>query len=100
MIANGESIPSIITEIGKMDEQINTIDRRICEYRASKKVFTQDDLNYIKDAFTDYVREVRNEDTIAFLSDIVNRVEVGDTIDVMLNNNIRIDRETKKIFAD
>ena len=83
-----------------MDEQINTIDRRICEYRASKKVFTQDDLNYIKDAFTDYVREVRNEDTIAFLSDIVNRVEVGDTIDVMLNNNIRIDRETKKIFAD
>lgn len=100
VVANGESIPSIITEIGNMDEKINTIDRRICEYRASKKVFTQDDLNCIRENFTEYVREVRNEDTIAFLSDIVNRVEVGDTIDVKLNNNIRIDRETKKIFAD
>lgn len=100
VVANGESIPSIITEIGNMDEKINTIDRRICEYRASKKVFTQDDLNCIRENFTEYVREVRNEDTIAFLGDTVNKIEIGDIVDVKLKNNIKIDRDTKKIFAD
>ena len=100
VVANGESIPSIITEIGKMDAQIKAIDDKICMFESSKKVFTPDDLNCIRDNFTEYVREVRNEDTIAFLGDTVTRVAVGDTIDVKLNNNIRIDRETKKIFAD
>lgn len=100
VVANGESIPSIITEIGKMDAQIKAIDDKICMFESSKKVFTPDDLNCIRENFTEYVREVRNEDTIAFLGDTVTKVEVGDTIDVKLNNNIRIDRETKKIFAD
>lgn len=100
VVASGESTPSLITEIGNMDEQIDAIDRRICEYESSKKVFTLDDLNCIREAFTDYVREVRNEDTIVFLGDTVNRIEIGDTVDVKLKNNIKIDRDTKKFFAD
>ena len=100
VVARGESIPSIITEIGSMDEQIQKIEHRINEYEASKKVFTSDDLLFIKDMFTDYVREERNETTLAFLDDTVDRVEIGDSINVKLKKNIRVDRDTKKIFTE
>ncbi|SEK23606.1 Resolvase, N terminal domain [Ruminococcus sp. YRD2003] len=100
VVASGESIPSIITEIGSMDEQIQKINRRISEQEASKKFFTLDDICFIKDMFTDYVREECNEDVLTFLNDTVERIEVGDTIDVKLKKNIKIDRDTKKIFVD
>lgn len=100
VVARGESIPSIITEISSMDEQIEKINHRIEEYEASKKVFTSDDLCFIKGMFTDYVREERNETTLAFLEDTVDRVEIGDTVDVKLKKNIRVDRDTKKIFTE
>ena len=50
--------------------------------------------------FTDYVREECNEDVLTFLNDTVERIEVGDTIDVKLKKNIKVDRDTKKIFVD
>jgi site-specific DNA recombinase len=100
VVASGESIPSIITEIGSMDEQIQKINRRISEQEASKKFFTLDDICFIKDMFTDYVREECNEDTLTFLNDTIDRVEIGDTVDVKLKKNIRVDRDTKKIFTE
>lgn len=100
VVARGESIPSIITEIGNMDEQIKKIDHRISEYEASKKVFTLDDLRLIKDMFTGYVREECNEDTLTFLNDTIDRIEVGDDVTVKLKKNIKVDRDTKKIFTD
>ena len=100
VVARGESIPSIITEIGSMDEQIQKIDHRISEYEASKKVFTLDDLRLIKDMFTGYVREECNEDTLTFLNDTIDRIEVGDDVTVKLKKNIKVDRDTKKIFTD
>ena len=100
VVARGESIPSIITEIGNMDEQIKKIDHRISEYEASKKVFTLDDLHLIKDMFTGYVREECNEDTLTFLNDTIDRIEVGDDVTVKLKKNIKVDRDTKKIFTD
>lgn len=100
VVARGESIPSIITEIGNMDEQIKKIDHRISEYEASKKVFTLDDLRLIKELFTGYVREECNEDTLTFLNDTIDRIEVGDDVTVKLKKNIKVDRDTKKIFTD
>lgn len=100
VVARGESIPSIITEIGNMDEQIKKIDYRISEYETSKKVFTLDDLRLIKDMFTGYVREECNEDTLTFLNDTIDRIEVGDDVTVKLKKNIKVDRDTKKIFTD
>lgn len=100
VVARGESIPSIITEISNMDEQIKKINHRISEYEASKKFFTIEDLRFIKGMFTDYVREECNEDTLTFLNDTIDRIEVGDTIDVKLKKNIKVDRDTKKIFVD
>jgi len=100
VVAKGESIPSIITEIGNMDEQIQIIAHRISEYEASRKFFTIEDLRFIKGIFTDYVREECNEDTLTFLDDTIESVEVGDTINVKLKKNIRIDRDTKKIFIN
>ena len=83
-----------------MDEQIKKIDHRISEYETSKKVFTLDDLRLIKELFTGYVREECNEDTLTFLNDTIDRVEIGDTVDVKLKKNIRVDRDTKKIFTE
>lgn len=100
IVENGDGIKSIITQIGNLEEQIEKINNRIREYEASKKVFTQDDLNFIKSMFTAYVREERNENTLTFLNDTIDRIEVGDTIDVKLKKNIKIDRDTKKIFTN
>ena len=100
VVARGESIPSIITEIGNMDKQIKKIDHRISEYEASKKVFTLDDLRLIKDMFTGYVTEECNEDTLTFLNDTIDRIEFGDDVTVKLKKNIKVDRDTKKIFTD
>lgn len=100
VVARGESIPSIITEIGNMDEQIQKIDHRISEYEASRKTFTLDDLRFIRSIFTDYVREECNENTLTFLDDVIDRIEVGDVINVKLKRNIKVDRDTKKIFND
>ena len=83
-----------------MDEQIKKIDHRISEYEASKKVFTLDDLRLIKNMFTGYVREECNEDTLTFLNDTIDRIEVGDDVTVKLKKNIKVDRDTKKIFTD
>ena len=100
VVARGESIPSIITEIGKMDAQIEKINRRITEYEASKRIFTPEDIRFIKGMFTDYVMEERNEMTLAFLEDTIDRIEIGDTIDVKLKKNIKVDRNTKKNFSE
>lgn len=100
IVERGDGIKSIITQIGSLEEQITKIDNRICEYEASKKVFTQADLDFIKSMFTSYVREECNEDTVTFLSDIIDRIEVGEIIHIKLKRNIKIDRDTKKIFND
>ncbi len=100
VVERGESIPSIITEISSMDERIQKIDRRISEYEASKKEFTVEDIRFIKNMFTDYVREGCNEDTLTFLNDTIDRIEVGGDITVKLKKNIKVDRDTKKIFTD
>ena len=59
-----------------------------------------DDIRFIKDMFTSYITEECNEDVLTFLNDTVERIEVGNTIDVKLKKNIKIDRDTKKIFVD
>lgn len=100
IVENGDGIKSIITQISNLEEQIEKIDNRIREYEASKKVFTQNDLNFIKGIFTTYVREECNEDTLTFLNDTIDKIEVGDTINVKLKKNIKVDRDTKKIFTD
>lgn len=100
VVENGDGIKSIIMQIGNLEDEIGKIDNRIREYEASKKTFTQDDLRFIKGLFTSYVREVCNENTLTFLDDTVDRIEVGDVIDVKLKKNIHIDRDTKKIFVD
>lgn len=99
IVSKGEYIQSIVDEIRDKDEQIEKINSRIHEYEASKKVFTKDDLDFIRNKFTSYVREERNEDTLAFLNDVVDRIEIDDTISVKLKKNISVDRETKKIFG-
>ena len=38
-------------------------------------------------------------DTLAFLNDVVDRIEIDDTISVKLKKNISVDRDTKKIFG-
>ena len=48
--------------------------------------------------FTDYVRETHNEDVINFIDDTVEKIEVGDYIEVKLKKNIKVDSNTKKIF--
>ena len=50
--------------------------------------------------FTGYVREECNEDTLTFLNDTIDRIEVGDDVTVKLKKNIKVDRDTKKIFTD
>ena len=74
------------------------IDRRISEYEAAKKVFKAEDIDRIRDRFTEYVMENRNEDVLGFLEDTVDRIEVDDTVRVHLKKNICVDRETKKGF--
>ncbi len=100
IVENGDGIKSIITQIGNLEEQIEKINNRIREYEAAKKVFTQDDLNFIKGLFTSYIREECNENTLTFLNDTIDRIEVGDVIDVKLKKNIKVDRDTKKIFTN
>ena len=95
---NGDGVKSIIEQISNLDNQIEKIDKRIHEYELSKKIFTQGDLDFIRCKFTDYVREECNEDTLAFLNDTVERVEIDDKIKVKLKKNICVDRDTKKIF--
>lgn len=99
IVSKGEYIQSIVDEIRDKDEQIEKIYNRIREYEASKKVFTKGDLDFIRNKFTSYVREERNEDTLAFLNDVVDRIEIDDTISVKLKKNISVDRDTKKIFG-
>lgn len=99
IVSKGEYIQSIVDEIRDKDEQIEKINNRIREYEASKKVFTKDDLDFIRSKFTSYVREERNEDTLAFLNDVVDRIEIDDTISVKLKKNISVDRDTKKVFG-
>ncbi len=99
VVERGDGIPSIIDQISSLEEQIGKLNIKICEQEASKKVFTPDDLSFIKGIFTDYVMEERNEDTLTFLADTVDRIEVGDDITVKLKKNIKIDRDTKKIFS-
>lgn len=99
IVSKGEYIQSIVDEIRDKDKQIEKINNRIREYEASKKVFTKEDLNFIRSKFTSYVREERNEDTLAFLNDVVDRIEIDDTISVKLKKNISVDRDTKKIFG-
>ena len=98
IVSKGEYIQSIIYEIREKDEQIAKIDNRIREYEASKKTFTKEDLDFIRSNFTDYVREECNEDTLAFLNDTIDRIEIDDIISVKLKSNISVDRDTKKIF--
>ena len=86
-------------KIKEMEVQIDKIDSRIHEYETSKKVFNQDDLKFIKDNFTDYVREKCNEDTLTFLDNTIEKVEIDDTINVRLKKNIKADSDTKKIFS-
>ncbi len=100
VVENGDGIKSIITQIDNLEEQIEKINNRIREYEADKKDFTQDDLNFIKGLFTSYIREECNENTLTFLNETIDRIEVGDVIDVKLNKNIKVDRDTKKIFTD
>jgi site-specific DNA recombinase len=100
VVARGDGIKSVITEIDNMDKQIEEIEDKICVYKSTKKTFTQDDLCFIKSLFPDYVREQCNEDTLTFLDDAIDRIKVGDTIDVKLKKNIKIDRDTKKIFME
>lgn len=100
VVENGDGIKPIIAQISNLEEQIEKINNRIREYEAAKKVFTQDDLNFIKSMFTAYVKEKCNENTLTFLDDTIDRIEVGDTIDVKLKKNIKVDRDTKKIFTD
>ena len=99
IVEKGDSIKSIITQIENLEEQIEKIDNRICGYEASKKIFTKEDLDFIKDRFTTYVREECNEDTLAFLNDTIDKIEIDDTISVKLKSNISVDRDTKKIFS-
>lgn len=99
IVEKGDSIKSIITQIENLEEQTEKIDNRICGYEASKKIFTKEDLDFIKDRFTAYVREECNEDTLAFLNDTIDKIEIDDTISVKLKNNIRVDRDTKKFFS-
>ena len=99
IVSRGEYIQSIVDEIRDKDEQTLKINNRIREYEASKKVFTKEDLDFIRSKFTSYVREERNEDTLAFLNDVVDRIEIDDTISVKLKKNISVDRDTKKIFG-
>lgn len=99
ILENCDGIKSIIDQIQELEEQIEKIDNRIHEYEVSKKIFTLNDLRFIKDMFTNYVREECNEDTLTFLNDTVDRIEVGDTIGVKLKKNIKVDRDTKKIFS-
>lgn len=98
VIESGNSIKSIIDQIQNLEKESEKIDNKILEYEASKKKFTQDDLNFIRNRFTSYVREACNEDTLAFLDDTIDRIEIDDTITVKLKKNIRVDRDTKKIF--
>ena len=42
--------------------------------------------------FTGYVREECNEDTLTFLNDTIDRIEVGDDVTVKLKKNIKVDR--------
>lgn len=61
-------------------------------------MFTAEDIDRIRDRFTEYVMENRNEDVLGFLEDTVDRIEVDDTVRVHLKKNICVDRETKKGF--
>ena len=40
------------------------------------------------------------EPIISFLNDTIDRIEVGDDVTVKLKKNIKVDRDTKKIFTD
>ena len=99
VIEKGYSIDSVAEQVKEMEVQIDKIDSRIHEYEVSKKVFNQDDLKFIKDNFTDYVREECNEDTLTFLDNTIEKVEIDDTINVRLKKNIKADSDTKKIFS-
>ena len=99
VIEKGNIIDSIVEQIKEMEQQIDKIDDRIDKYETSKKIFTLDDLKFIKDKFTDYVREECNEDVIIFLNDIIDKIQVDDVIDVKLKKNIKVDHDTKKIFG-
>lgn len=95
---NGDGTKSIIDKIKRLDKRIAKIDRRISDYEAAKKVFTAEDIDRIRDRFTEYVMENRNENVLGFLEDTVDRIEVDDTVRVHLKKNICVDRETKKGF--
>lgn len=95
---NGDGTKSIIDKIKRLDKRIAKIDRRISEYEATKKVFKAEDIDRIRDRFTKYVMENRNENVLGFLEDTVDRIEVDDTVRVHLKKNIRVERETKKGF--
>ena len=99
VIEKGYSIDSVAEQVKEMEVQIDKIDSRIHEYEASKKIFSQDDLKFIKSKFTDYVREECNEDTLTFLDNTIEKVEIDDTINVRLKKNIKADSDTKKIFS-
>ena len=99
VIEKGYSIDSVAEQVKEMEVQIDKIDSRIYQYEASKKIFNQDDLKFIKSKFTDYVREECNEDTLTFLDNTIEKVEIDDTINVRLKKNIKADSDTKKIFS-
>ncbi len=98
VVEEGNGNKSIIAQIDKLQGEIEAIEEKIRVYEASKKVFTMEDLASIRLMFTDYVRETHNEDVINFIDDTIEKIEVGDYIEVKLKKNIKIDSNTKKIF--
>ena len=98
VLSKGTCKNSVLRGLEDIEKQIQQTKSKIAELSGKKKEFTAEDLEDIKKAFVPFVRDLRCEENLTMLGDLISRVDIGDEISVMLKENIRVDKDTKKNF--